>query len=139
MSRDELKTILLFGAHVQAERTKKWQVAVEPWDMFIRLLLNAWPSAWAVCGLLNVCYYYEWLYAWAPSGLVAIYVSDMSRGTSRLVEFHASLHSTSSDTPHLVLLHVSWKWRFLQKVFEFYMRISVCNHVWTATREWSYT
>ena len=27
MSRDELKTILLFGARAQAERTKKWQVA----------------------------------------------------------------------------------------------------------------
>ena len=27
MSRDKLKTILLFGAHVRAERTMKWQVA----------------------------------------------------------------------------------------------------------------
>ena len=27
MSRDELKTILLFGTHARAERTKKWQVS----------------------------------------------------------------------------------------------------------------
>ena len=125
MSRDKLKTILLFGAHAQGEQVNKWQVAapLEPWDMFIQLLLNAWM----VCGLLNVCNYYEWLYAWAPSWLVAVYVHDMCRGTSHFEEFHASLYSTSRDTPRLMLLHVSWKWRFPQKIFEFYTWISACN------------
>ena len=46
MSRDELKTILLFGTHARAERMKKWQVAapLEQWDMFIQLLRNAQTS-----------------------------------------------------------------------------------------------
>ena len=54
-----------------------------------------------MCGLINVCYYYEWLYVQSPSGLIAVYVHDMSRGTSRLVVFHASL------APRLVVFHVS--------------------------------
>ena len=54
-----------------------------------------------VCGLINVCYYYEWLYAQSPSGLIAMYVHDMSHGTSSLVVFHASL------APCLVVFHVS--------------------------------
>ena len=54
-----------------------------------------------VCGLINVCYYYEWLYAQSLSGLIAVYVHDMSRGTSCLVVFHASL------APRLVVFHVS--------------------------------
>ena len=54
-----------------------------------------------VCGLINVCYYYEWLYAQSPSGLIAMYVHDMSRGTLCLVVFHASL------APHLMVFHIS--------------------------------
>ena len=42
----------------------------------------------------------------APSILVTMCIHDMSRGTSRLVEFHASLYSTFRDTPRLVLLHI---------------------------------
>ena len=110
MSRDELKTILLFGARARAERTKKWQVAtpLEPWDMFIRLLLNAWTLAWMVCGLLNVCYYYKWLYAWARLDwspcmymicLVALHISWclMPRCTPHLVILHVSCYSTSHE------------------------------------------
>ena len=53
-------------------------------------------SVWFV----NVCYYYEWLYARSPSGLIALYVHDMFDGTSRLVVFHGFC------TPCLVILHV---------------------------------
>ena len=56
-----------------------------------------------------------------------------SHGVPRLVG------SMSRGIPHLMLLHVSWKWRFPQQLFEFYTRISACNHAWTPTREWSYT
>ena len=107
--------------------------------MFNHLLHNAWTSAWTVCGLLDVCYYYEWLYARALCGLIAMYVRKMSRGNSRLMVFHTSLYFTSRATPHLVLLHVSWKWTFPQKIIEFHMWISARNHAWTATHEWSYT
>ena len=43
MSRDELKTILLFGTHAQGERAKKWQVAtpLKPWDTVINNLVFA--------------------------------------------------------------------------------------------------
>ena len=69
--------------------------------MFIQLLINAWTSAWTVCGLINVCCcYYEWLYAQSPSGLIAVYVHDMSRGTSLLMVFHTSL------SPRLLIFHV---------------------------------
>ena len=54
-----------------------------------------------MCGLINDCYYYEWLYAQSPSGLIAVYVHDMSRGTSRLMVFHALL------APCLVVFHVT--------------------------------
>ena len=54
-----------------------------------------------VCGLINVCYYYEWLYARSLSGLIAVYVHDISNGTSRRVVFHTSL------APRLMVFHVS--------------------------------
>ena len=54
-----------------------------------------------MCGLIDVCYYYEWLYAQSPSGLIAVYVHDMSRSTSRLMVFHASL------APCLGVFHIS--------------------------------
>ena len=54
-----------------------------------------------MCGLINVRYYYEWLYTQSLSGIIAVYVHDMSRGTSCLVVFHASL------APRLMVFHVS--------------------------------
>ena len=48
-----------------------------------------------------------------------LYVQDMSRGTSRLVEFHASLYSTSRGTPRVVLLHVSRNEDFHGKFLNF--------------------
>ena len=54
-----------------------------------------------MCGLINVCYYYKWLYAQSPSGLITVYVHDMSCGTLCLVVFHALL------APRLVVFHIS--------------------------------
>ena len=57
-----------------------------------------------------------------------LYIQDMSHGTSRLMEFHASLHSTSCGTPRLVLHHISRNEDFHRKFLNFtreYLRVTM--------------
>ena len=119
MSRDELKTNLLFGTRAQGEWEKKWQVAsaLEPWDMLINSLALAklMKGMWFA---FNVCYSYVWLYAIVMN----LFVLSYKLSLDRLPCTYALWHFTSRRTSHLVVLHV-WCYSMSHKNQDFHKNV----------------
>ena len=151
--RDELKLILLFGTCAQGEQAKKWQIAA-PWELWDTLnnklpfaeLMDSMRFAW-------FCYYYASFYAivmdlfvlshqpsldWLPCTWYVL-LHFTSRRSSLIVALHVLWYSMYHAIPCLVLFHILWKSSFPQKIFKFYMQISVCTHTWTVRHEWRYS